>query len=125
MYADSSRNNKFSVLHVNFNKKMMEYVLDDLPDAVCVVDANSCKVRTSNRRFRHTISSIATDLSFLDNFVGKEDMARFETALKSVKQKIGCDPDTWGSLPIIRDCETLTSASRYCWARARGTRLIG
>ena len=88
--------------------------IDDLPDAVCILDAETLSVKLSNRRFRQSISSIATGLPFLDNFIGKEDSARFGNALISVKSNCGASTDASISHLIVRDCETLTSASRYC-----------
>lgn len=83
--------------------------LDDFPDAVCILDPNTYTVQDTNRRFLHNISSIATGLPFVDNFIGKEDQTRFRVALEQVR----ADSDNSSIIPIIRDCETLTSTSRF------------
>jgi hypothetical protein len=87
--------------------------LDDLPDAVCVLDPKSSAVQDTNRRFLHNISSIATGIPFIDNFIGKEDQARFASAIKNLVGESETDSDTSSILPIIRDCDTLTSKTRF------------
>jgi hypothetical protein len=99
--------------------------IDFLPDAVCTIEPENLKVQTFNKRFKCSVSSIASGLPFLDNFIGKEDHARFRVAISKVcasksgseacetSAEVQASSDSDSSFTIIRDCDTLTSASRY------------
>ena len=87
--------------------------MDDLPDAVCVLNSDNT-VKSANHRFVHCVSSIALGLPFLDNFIGKEDHERFRSAIQKLSetqtnQESECR--SWRSVQMMRNVETLTTTS--------------
>jgi hypothetical protein len=59
-----------------------------LPDAACVLSAETCQVVAANRRFEKAIAPLSkiSQLNFVENFVSKEDKARFKLALQRLSE---------------------------------------
>ncbi len=86
--------------------------MDDLPDAVCILNSNHT-VKSANERFVYCVSSISLGLPFLENFIGKDDQERIRSTLQKVSENRPGEEyyRSWRSVQMMRNVETLTATS--------------
>jgi hypothetical protein len=65
----------------------MSGIWDLLPETVCVLEKGSYCIQDANARFSAIIAPLSKfkGLNFLENFIAKEEHARFEVALNRVQ----------------------------------------
>jgi hypothetical protein len=60
--------------------------LDSVPEAICLIDQATLSIQSANSKFCRAIAPICRfkGLAFLENFVSKEDHARFRGGINRV-----------------------------------------